>query len=190
MITTVPEYDTESYTRKWQNTFAVHLDNKALKYGRIVDINTKTMRVKYGQGMEEVPLPTNPVYWRFPARLYRTKTNWYLLLKRVRKSFHIGMSLQTHVLLRYDRTEDTWVEAEQPNFYNIDVFKPLKINIQQAIKTYGAISDRFFLSRSRLYYLDNVVGLRENNRIFLMAPELEPDLKQILKNVKCELLIE
>lgn len=189
----VKEYNVDAYVRKFMNTLTM-VDVK----GKPVPIFVSNIAedangdMKFFDG-ERVAWPMTPIYHHFKAGYYQSKvsTAWYCISRRLRNSFHIGLSSDNHVFKKF--AEGDWVggPAGLPKFSMLLLDQ--KPDPQKSIDKEGPISERLFVSQEKIFYLTIPIGFRVEHQFYLADNALHQEVSDALRGLthkgqKCEVL--
>jgi hypothetical protein len=184
----VVEADNDSWKRKWESTLAIHADY----YPHVVYVTTcpsgKTASIVAEKNMLPQTVPPKFYYYRIKSGFYFHLQKWILITKKIEKTFTVGLHPNSHMIYQFNPESDLFTH---PNFMSLagaDLINPPRINLEGALNTHGAISPRLFLSKSKIYYLNMPIGIRTGRSLVLASPEYEPEVSQILRDHRCEIL--
>lgn len=174
------EYDLDSYRRKFHQTVTVLRDEDGKRFAKYIeDISTNDDNEVVFRNNGEW-LKAEPEYFRWEGRYYYNQHNKLISVRRrIRKCWQIGLSIAGHIL--FSPTKQQEVDG-----IHLDPFKPLEIDIENALKKEGLISPQLYLTKHSVLFLDKEVGLRKGSK-FLVNPSVWQEVNDSLQGYKCSI---
>lgn len=178
------EWDNDSYSRKFKDTLTVLKTSKGLDVKYVNNIyldDDKTLHLCYTENKSEKEI-INPdlLYYRFASKLYATKEgNVCAISRRMKKSFKIGLCNDNYQITFFTKVA---------SLSDIEIFKPVTVDVESALKTSGPISQHLFIDKTRVLFVDKEVGIRKGSK-FLVNQCVYQEVKDSLRGFKCSIQV-
>jgi hypothetical protein len=95
--------------------------------------------------------------------------------RRMTRSFSVGMNPHNYEFKWFNRN----MRSDYP-----DILKPVKVDVENALKNGGPMSNTLYLWKGSLYYLSTIVGLR-NGKKFVVDPMFKSEIEDCLRGHGC-----
>lgn len=174
------EWDLDSYIRKYRQTLTVFKNKKGEKTAKFVkDISQDEDNHIVFHFINDKTKELEPEYFRFQSKIYPTKNNGFVSIKRnIRKCYQIGLSAEGFSIYP--------LKGKSPHLHEIEIFTPIEINIEEALRKEGPINKQFYLTKNNVLFLDQEVGLRKGSK-FLVKEAVCQELQDILLGFECSI---
>lgn len=174
------EYNLDAAKRKFENTLLFYKEDGVLQNNfcyRILQTETGIVYL-----LNPSLMTTDPLYAFIDNGIYENPKEEHgclLVLRKKEKTFKIGICTDTHHFIvpraQYPQlTSNTW--------HNTNLLKKITVgneDIEKALRKEGPISNKYWISHNKVYYLMTEVGLRHGNT-FILNEVVKKDLKKIL----------
>jgi len=192
------EWDTDSFNRKFANSWVVHIDRKAEKivdtfwnmgaHHPLADGTTQSTWIGKNKAQTYVDFVC-PIYMRIPSGYYELQGDLgikhALLIRKPGKQFSLGLNSKTHSL-RYVK-ENSLLPAEvDKNLYPV-LHKPLACDVEKAVEEGGPLSNTIYMTKGAVYFLDRKVGIRNSKGRIIVSNFITQEVSDVLKGTKCQI---
>lgn len=202
MSSSVKEVDIDSLKRKFSGCIAKQAFSKTLPafiYVKDVFEVENEYKVVYltqeGGGWSPskyITIPEIPAfeYHHFETGFYtsRDDPNRYILLYRAfNKSFRVGLHNDSYETFGYAEDTDKWHSAS-PALTRLDLEKRPK-PIRDPFKSTGPISNRLFMGKEKLFYMNKVIALvnKETREVLVTDEFLNQEIEDALRGFSCKI---
>jgi len=190
------EWDSDSYRRRFGNTYCVvqkrnEDDGEVVGHSVVYVQNIDMENIMYrGPDKNEIIAEmalVHPVYYPFRTGFHRNliaNDKPCLIIKNLKKLYCVGMSKNSHTLYGFYKNDgelsrlgfgDAW-----PDFIN-----DFEADVPKALKSFGPISDVFWISNRYVYYLTTRIGMRKGSN-FYVSPLYYSEVMDCLKEHQCK----
>jgi len=165
------EWDIECFNRKFQQTLCVFPFGVAICDGMVENkqIHCKTETDKFLTEDE-------PLYFHVESRYYNSNKGFVLLQRKKKKSFKVGVCDDNFSIKYYDNA----------NFLATKLTEPLKFDVFESLKKEGPISDKLYITKKEVLYLDRQIGYRKGSK-FVVDECVWQEVSDSLWGLECSI---
>ncbi|MGL4338404.1 MAG: hypothetical protein ACRCST_16085 [Turicibacter sp.] len=180
------EWDNASYERKYYQTNIFFKVNGIKKQGYVSGIN-KELSILREWNQENKTYPTQDLqldYYHYPSAWYYSfRGNPVLIYRRPIRNFKLGVSSTSHYFTTI-RSEGL-VEGNQRD---LNLTLPDKYDINKSIESFGPINSRLALSKDKVFYLAEQIGIRNKLNFVLQTDHFKQEINDALRGNSCQFL--
>lgn len=192
------EYDIDSYSRKWRQTFGVYSTAKnELQQGYFqdffeIDRNIIGVEIETPLGHEKrcVLERSYADYDMVKIEYHPIESGWYpsmfgfaLLVRKHIRGFQQGLSAGNHDLTAYTPSG----AVGTARFHHCDFLKRPDYSKMDPEKPFGIMSDRIWWRNGLIHFLNRTIGTYVGNRVMLESKAFTPYIRPLLED-KCQIV--
>lgn len=168
------EFDLDSYNRKFLHTLTVFSDNT---YGYVKQISYNENESIVFHVSKVGLVVKEPLYFNFKSKIYNLGNTYYCLKRRIKKAWKVGLCDLTYEIYPYN------------NPICLDEINPLSslvYNKEQSLLEEGPLSDKIYITKYDVFYLNKHIGIRKKNNFFVNEA-IEQEMKDALMGLECKI---
>jgi len=182
------EYDIASYRLRYKGTYSV-LQNQVTKEKCVVFVQDFTDQNilaidNPNRLMREYPREIfAPMYYFVPSGFYRDLFNdklSFAIVRNMERSYSVGVGRQYSL----DQMNPKPGMEFLGRFSIPNILSPIVPDVEKALKSWGPISKKLYISKRGVYYLNRKVGTREKNN-FVVEPIFKSEITDCLRGHQC-----